>query len=61
MVVKIIDLDHKGNGMARIDNKIVFIPKKNHKDIKDLPEEILDSLSVIEVNNYIEVYNHIFG
>lgn len=27
MEVKIIDIDHKGNGIARIDNKIVFIPK----------------------------------
>ena len=41
--------------------QIVFIPKKNHKDLKDLPEEILNNLTVIEVNNYIEVYNHIFG
>lgn len=27
MEVKIIDLDHKGNGIARIDNKVIFIPK----------------------------------
>ena len=27
MKVKIVDLDHKGNGITRIDNKIVFIPK----------------------------------
>ena len=27
MEVEIIDLDHKGNGMARVNNKIMFIPK----------------------------------
>lgn len=27
MEVKIIDLDHKGNGIAKIDNKIIFVPK----------------------------------
>ena len=36
MEVKIIDLDHKGNGMARIDNKIVFIPKSVVGDIVDI-------------------------
>lgn len=41
--------------------KIVFIPKKNHKDLVDLPEEIENNLTIIEVDNYIEVYNHIFG
>ena len=36
MEVKIIDLDHKGNGIARIDNKIVFIPKCIPGDIVDI-------------------------
>ena len=36
MKVKIIDLDHKGNGIARIDNKIVFIPKCIPGDIVDI-------------------------
>ena len=36
MEVKIIDLDHKGNGIARIDNKIVFIPKCVPGDIVDI-------------------------
>ena len=36
MEVKIIDLDHRGNGMTRIDNKIVFIPKCIPGDIVDI-------------------------
>jgi len=36
MEVKIIDLDHKGNGIARIDNKIVFIPKVVPGDIVNI-------------------------
>ena len=36
MEVKIIDLDHKGTGIARIDNKIVFIPKCVPGDIVDI-------------------------
>ena len=36
MKVKIIDLDHKGNGIARIDNKIVFIPKTIVGDVVDI-------------------------
>ena len=36
MEVKIIDLDHKGNGIARIDNKIVFIPKTIVGDLVDI-------------------------
>lgn len=36
MEIKIIDLDHKGNGIARIDNKIVFIPKTIPLDLVDI-------------------------
>lgn len=41
MEVKIIDLDHRGNGIARIDNKIVFIPKAIVDDSVDI--EIIKS------------------
>ena len=36
MEVKIFDLDHKGSGMTRINNKIVFIPKCIPGDIVDI-------------------------
>ena len=41
--------------------KNIFIPKKNHKDLALIPDEILKSLNIIEVSNYSEVYNNIFG
>ena len=36
MEVKIVDLDHKGNGIGKIDNKIIFIPKSIPGDIVDI-------------------------
>ena len=36
MKANIIDLDHKGNGITRIDNKIVFIPKCITCDLVDI-------------------------
>ena len=27
MKVRIVDMDHKGNGIGRINNKIVFMPQ----------------------------------
>jgi len=36
MKVNIIDIDHKGNGIARVNNKIVFIPKCVTGDIVDM-------------------------
>lgn len=41
--------------------KIIFIPKKNHKDLNLIPEEIIKDLTIIEVSRFIEVYDHIFG
>ena len=36
MEIKIFDLDHKGNGIGKIDNKIVFVPKSIPGDICDI-------------------------
>jgi len=36
MEVKIIDMDHKGSGIARYNNKICFIPKCVNEDIVDI-------------------------
>lgn len=33
MKVKIIDMDHKGNGIAKVDNKVIFVPKSIPIDI----------------------------
>lgn len=40
---------------------IVFVPKKNHNDLDNIPGEVKKKISIIEVNNFIEVYNNIFG
>ena len=36
MKVKIIDMDHKGNGIGKIDNKVIFIPKSVAGDYVDI-------------------------
>lgn len=36
MKINIIDTDHKGNGIGRIDNKITFVPKSISGDICDI-------------------------
>ena len=36
MRVQIVDIDHKGNGIARVDNKVVFIPKCVPGDMVDI-------------------------
>ncbi|MBR7042293.1 MAG: TRAM domain-containing protein, partial [Bacilli bacterium] len=36
MKVKIIDMDHTGNGIAKIDNKVIFIPKTITNDVCDI-------------------------
>ena len=36
MKVKILDIDHFGNGIAKIDNKVIFIPKTITDDVCDI-------------------------
>lgn len=36
MELKIIDMDHKGNGIGKIDNKVIFIPKSVTGDLVDI-------------------------
>ena len=36
MKVEIVDIDHKGNGIARVNNKIVFVPKSIVGDCLDI-------------------------
>lgn len=36
MKVEIVDIDHKGNGITRINNKIVFVPKSIVGDYLDI-------------------------
>ena len=36
MEIKIIDIDHLGNGIGKIDNKVIFVPKSITGDICDI-------------------------
>ena len=36
MEVKIIDMDHLGNGIAKDNNKVIFVPKTVTDDICDI-------------------------
>lgn len=40
--------------------KTVFIPRKNHQDLTEIPDFLKEELNIIEVNNYKEIYKHLF-
>ena len=40
--------------------KTVFIPKENIIDEDDIPKEVLDSLNIIYVENYYEIFDYLF-
>lgn len=60
-VLEVGGLKEKIIGAYNNGIKTIFIPKKNHKDLNCIPDEVIKSLNIIEINNYIEVYNNIFG
>jgi ATP-dependent Lon protease len=60
-VLPIGGLKEKIIGAYNSNVDIIFIPKKNHNDLDEIPNEVLKNMTIIEVNNYIEVYNNIFG
>ena len=60
-ILEVGGIKEKIIGAFNNDIKIIFIPKSNHKDIETIPDEIKSNLKIIEVDNYIEVYNNIFG
>lgn len=41
--------------------KKIFIPKENESDISEIPKEVLDSLEIIFVSNYSEIFNNLFN
>ena len=60
-ILEVGGIKEKLIGAYNNGKKIIFIPKSNHKDLETIPKEIINNLTIIEVNNYIEVYNNIFG
>lgn len=57
---KIGGLKEKLIGAYNKGIKKVFIPKENHNYLSEVPEEVLEKLEIIEVENYQEIYNHLF-
>ncbi|MBQ2872783.1 MAG: class I SAM-dependent RNA methyltransferase [Bacilli bacterium] len=55
MRVEITEMDHKGNGMVRIDNKIVFIPKCIPGDLVDI--EIVKSHKKYDEGRIVNIIN----
>lgn len=46
-------------GAHRANIKKVYLPKLNEKDIEDVPEEVVKDLSIVYVDNYINIFNDI--
>ena len=53
MQLRIIDIDHKGNGIGKIDNKIIFIPKCITGDLVDI--EIVKSHKKYDEGRILEI------
>jgi ATP-dependent Lon protease len=59
-ILPIGGLKDKIIGAHRGGIKTIFIPKKNEKDIDDIPKEIQKDIKLILVDNYNEIYNEVF-
>ncbi len=60
-VLPIGGLKEKSISAVRSGIHEILIPKKNMKDLDDIPETIKKSLNIIPVEQYHEVYEHIFN
>lgn len=40
--------------------KIVFIPKKNHADLEEIPKFLKENVEIVEVSNYRDIYKRLF-
>ena len=40
--------------------KVVFLPEQNRVDTKEIPKEILNSLKIVYVKNYTEIFEYCF-
>ncbi len=48
-------LREKSLAALRENLKTIFIPKDNHKDVEDLPEEVRSGLNIVEVSSVLDV------
>ncbi|BDU67465.1 MAG: Lon protease [Candidatus Tyloplasma litorale] len=59
-VLPIGGLKEKSISAYRSGLKTIFIPKKNIKDLVDIPEEVKKNLEIIPVETYMEIFERIF-
>ncbi|AKM52993.1 endopeptidase La [Spiroplasma mirum] len=60
-VLPIGGLREKSISAKRSGLKIILIPNKNLKDLDDIPKEVQDTLKIIPVATYDEVFKNVFG
>ena len=60
-VLPIGGLKEKAIGAYTAGIEKIYIPKKNERDIDEIPKEVREKLEIILVNNYEEIYNGIFN
>lgn len=60
-VLPIGGLKEKSIGAYRAGIKTIFIPKKNEKDLDDVPKEIKENVNFILVDNYSDIYKELFS
>ncbi len=60
-VLPIGGLKEKLIGAYTAGVKTVFIPRKNERDIDDVPKEVKNNLNIILVDNYNDIYKEIFS
>ena len=53
-------LREKSLAALREGSKTILVPKDNHKDVEELPQEVKDGLNIIEVENVKEACNYAF-
>ena len=59
-ILKIGGLKEKLVAAYNKNIKVVFMPKSNNEDLKDVPKEITDNMEIIPVSSFNEVYTKLF-
>ena len=59
-ILKIGGLKEKLVASYNKNIKVVFMPKSNSEDLKDVPKEITDNMEIIPVSSFNEVYTKLF-
>ena len=60
-VLAIGGLKEKITGAYLSGARTFIIPKKNERDLDDIPKEVMEKIKIIVVNNYKEIYDELFN